>query len=145
MVRRCGSDFDCCARQVERDRVLLAHHAPPEPDRGFDHIQLGIEVDLVELVDEDDGAVAVGLPIAGRDLDLEPIARAIAAALHRGVILGLGPLQFACADVPLTEARSQIARNDARLEPYVQRLKAALRARSFVSSTYGAQPTDWSP
>ena len=39
----------------------------------LDHLELGVEMHLVELVDEDHGGVAIGGEVAGGDLDLEPV------------------------------------------------------------------------
>src|SRR6185295_15611782 len=56
--------IDADAGGVEGDGVVLFGETIV-PDRGFDHLELGIEMHLVELVDEDHRRIAIGGKVAG--------------------------------------------------------------------------------
>src|SRR6266567_6350832 len=73
---------DPAAGQIAGDHEILAGDLG-KPVRGLDDIELAVDIDLFQLVDEDDGGIAVLRDIAGRDLDLEPLIRPIAVLFHQ--------------------------------------------------------------
>ena len=79
--------IDARARQIEGDGVVLPLRTA-KPDRRLDDLEFGLEVHLVELVDEEDGWILVGLEVARRDLDLQLLGGAMAKPLHQ--LAGLG-------------------------------------------------------
>ena len=78
---------DAQARQVHAELVVLALDLGV-PDRGVDRLELGLDADLLQLVDQDHRRVAVDRDVARRDLDLERLARAVAQLLHDLARLG---------------------------------------------------------
>jgi hypothetical protein len=88
--------IDAAARQVGADHVVLAGDLR-KPIRRLDGVELAVDVDLLHLVDQDDGRVALLRNIAGCDLDREPVVRAVAVFLHQHARLGavgrdIGPI-----------------------------------------------------
>jgi len=79
---------DARPRQIETDRIVLSRDAAV-PDGRLDDLQLGVEVDAIELIDEQHRRVLEVLEVARRHLDLQPLLRAVAQALHDAACLGL--------------------------------------------------------
>ncbi len=68
------------AGQVEADRVISPHHLR-KPLRRVDRLELGIDIDLLQLVDQDHRRIAKWRDVAGRDRELRAVCRARSRAL----------------------------------------------------------------
>ena len=67
LERVVGADaFDAVAGGVEANRVVLARH-PGEPLRRLDDVDVGVDVDVLELASQDHRRVLVERDAAGRD------------------------------------------------------------------------------
>ena len=66
----------------------LAGEGSNGPLRGFDHVELAVDIDLLQVVDQDHRLVAVGRDVAGRDLDPERFVGAVAQLAHDLAALG---------------------------------------------------------
>ena len=51
--------------------------------RGVDDVELGVDIDALDLIDQDDGGIAVDRDVARRDLDGETLVRAVTRLLHQ--------------------------------------------------------------
>ena len=49
---------DAAAGQIEAERVILARDLR-EPVGGLDHVELAVDIDLLQLVDQDDRGIAI--------------------------------------------------------------------------------------
>src|SRR5438874_9644093 len=78
---------DRCLAYIDADRIVLADDLW-EPVGGLDRLKGAVDVDLLHLVDRDDGRVAVPGGVAGRDGDPEPLVRAVAELFHDRARLG---------------------------------------------------------
>ena len=58
------------------------------PDRRFDRLELGVDIDVLQLIDQDDGGIAIRRDVAGRDFQRQPLLRAIAELRHDLARLG---------------------------------------------------------
>src|SRR5690348_4510661 len=78
---------DRCLADIDANRIVLADYLW-EPVGGLDRFKGAVNVDLLHLVDRDDGRVAVAGGVAGRDGDPEPLVRAVAELFHDRARLG---------------------------------------------------------
>src|SRR5436190_6317762 len=73
--------------EVEAYRIVSLHHLAV-PYRGVHHVKFGIDIDLLELVDKDHRGIAIDRDVAGRDLELEGLLRAVSQLVHDRARLG---------------------------------------------------------
>ena len=67
--------------EVQTHLIVLAGHLGV-PVRGLDRLQLGIDIDLLQVIDKNDGGITIDRDITGRDLDLEPVVVVVAAPVR---------------------------------------------------------------
>src|SRR5207244_12675382 len=58
------------------------------PVAGLDHLQLAVDVDVLDLIDQDHRGIAIDRDVAGRDLHGEPLVGTVAELLHELARLG---------------------------------------------------------
>src|SRR5712692_4882675 len=68
---------DRVSGEVEAERIILARNFR-EPVGGLDDVEISIDIDALELIDQDDGGVAIDRNVAGRNLDLQMLVRTVA-------------------------------------------------------------------
>src|SRR3984893_13768475 len=73
--------------QVERDGEILAYNLR-KILRRIDHVEFGVDVDVLQLVDQKHRRVAIELDIAGGHLDVDVLSGAVAELLHNPAPLG---------------------------------------------------------
>src|SRR5712671_5806046 len=76
---------------ADADRVVLAHQLG-KPLGGVDGFEIGVDEDLLQLVDQDHGGIAVGGDVAGSEGNREPFSRPVAELPHdlAGLVAILG-------------------------------------------------------
>src|SRR5882724_4883330 len=73
---------DGVAGEVQPERIILARDLW-KPLRGIDDLEFTVDIDALDLIDQDDGGIAVDRNVTSRYLDLQMLVRTIAGPLHQ--------------------------------------------------------------
>ena len=69
------------AGKVEPDRIVLARDLAV-PVARFHHLELAVDINVLELIDQDNRGIAIDRDVSRRDLEREPFVGAVAELLH---------------------------------------------------------------
>src|SRR5215469_15154018 len=75
------STIEAVLLKIEADHVVLAHHLGVPIDR-VDLCEVAVDIDLLQLIDQQDGGIAVLRDVACRDGDFEQVVGAVAVLFH---------------------------------------------------------------